>query len=165
MAFVTYVSEFNAQFAKESMACQSLDNDEILNVRWATEDPNPTQKVAEKRRLEDMGREAIQGRMDPRMVSAVSAVRALEEGVLLDDGGDDEDMHYGDEEGRETKKRRVDEGRMLEAPATTKTGLLSADTLESLKYFAEIRTQVTGAGKAPVKKGALEALDYGSDDD
>ncbi|KAF8805446.1 hypothetical protein BYT27DRAFT_7225014 [Phlegmacium glaucopus] len=28
---------FHAQFAKEAMACQSLDNDEILNVRWATE--------------------------------------------------------------------------------------------------------------------------------
>lgn len=33
VAFVTYVDELNAQFAKESMACQSLDNDEILNVR------------------------------------------------------------------------------------------------------------------------------------
>lgn len=33
VAFVTYVRELDAQFAKESMACQSLDNDEILNVR------------------------------------------------------------------------------------------------------------------------------------
>lgn len=33
MAFVTYDDELHGQFAKEAMACQSLDNDEILNVR------------------------------------------------------------------------------------------------------------------------------------
>src|SRR6266446_5382034 len=77
VAFVTYVSEHHAQFAKEAMACQSLDNDEILNVRWATEDPNPVQKVAEKRRLEEMGQEAIKARMDPRIVDAMRSVRAL----------------------------------------------------------------------------------------
>lgn len=35
VAFVTYEDELHAQFAKEAMACQSLDNDEILNVRCA----------------------------------------------------------------------------------------------------------------------------------
>ncbi|KAF8176724.1 hypothetical protein K438DRAFT_2022546 [Mycena galopus ATCC 62051] len=65
VAFVTYVSELHAQFAKEAMACQSMDNDEILNVRWATEDPNPVQKVAEKRRLVDMGQEVIKARSTP----------------------------------------------------------------------------------------------------
>ena len=34
MAFVTYVSELNAQFAKEAMMCQSLDDaEEVINVR------------------------------------------------------------------------------------------------------------------------------------
>ena len=33
VAFVTYVNELNAQFAKEAMMHQSLDNDEVLNVR------------------------------------------------------------------------------------------------------------------------------------
>ncbi|GAA5933520.1 hypothetical protein JCM1841_006341, partial [Sporobolomyces salmonicolor] len=33
VAFVTYVSELNAQFAKEAMMHQSLENDEVLNVR------------------------------------------------------------------------------------------------------------------------------------
>ena len=33
VAFVTYERELTAQFAREAMACQSLDNDEILNVR------------------------------------------------------------------------------------------------------------------------------------
>lgn len=33
IAFVTYENELNAQFAKEAMANQSMDMDEILNVR------------------------------------------------------------------------------------------------------------------------------------
>jgi RNA recognition motif-containing protein len=59
VAFVTYLNECNAQFAKEAMAHQSLDDNEVLNVRWATEDPNPMAKVREKRRLEEQAAEAI----------------------------------------------------------------------------------------------------------
>lgn len=33
VAFVTYVHEHQAQFAKEAMMCQSLDADEVCNVR------------------------------------------------------------------------------------------------------------------------------------
>lgn len=33
VAFVTYVSELNAQFAKEAMSNQSLDEGEVINVR------------------------------------------------------------------------------------------------------------------------------------
>lgn len=39
VAFVTYVQELNAQFAKEAMMHQSLDNDEVLNVRYAASSP------------------------------------------------------------------------------------------------------------------------------
>jgi hypothetical protein len=152
VAFVTYVSEIHGQFAKEAMACQSLDNDEILNVRWATEDPNPVQKVAEKRRLEDMGQEAIQARMDPRIVDAMRAVRALEDGDVLDESGElQEQEQDGDEENDEpdVKRRRVemDSSSTPEPPEPT-TGLLSADTLEGLKYFAEIRKRNGGAPAA-----------------
>ena len=59
VAFVTYSNEANAQFAKEAMAHQSLDGEEVLNVRWAIEDPNPLSKVREKRRLEEQAAEAI----------------------------------------------------------------------------------------------------------
>lgn len=79
VAFVTYIHEVNAQFAREAMSCQSMDNDEILNVRWATEDPNPTTKDIEKRRLEEIGTAAITAKIDPRMVDAMRSVRALEE--------------------------------------------------------------------------------------
>lgn len=59
VGFVTYVNETNSQFAKEAMAHQSLDNNEILNVRWASEDPNPAAKMREKRRIEEEALEAV----------------------------------------------------------------------------------------------------------
>ena len=175
VAFVTYVSELNAQFAKESMACQSLDNDEILNVRWATEDPNPTSKVEEHERLEQMGRAAIQAKMDPRIVEAMRAVRALEDGVELEgDGPEIEEL----EDERPPKRRRLeieDEGeeQVIPEPEPAKsTGLLSADTLESLKYFTEIRqrnAQALGAPKVATKRNppstGLGLAGYGSDDE
>jgi len=171
VAFVTYVSEIHGQFAKEAMACQSLDNDEILNVRWATEDPNPVQKVAEKRRLEDMGQEAIQARMDPRIVDAMRAVRALEDGDVLDESGELLEQD-GDEENDEpdVKRRRIEMDSPSPPPQTT--GLLSADTLEGLKYFAEIRKR-NGGAPAVARKAApvpppptgLGLAEYGSDED
>ncbi|KAH9847662.1 hypothetical protein C2E23DRAFT_847552 [Lenzites betulinus] len=176
VAFVTYEHELHAQFAKESMACQSLDNDEILNVRWATEDPNPTSKVAEKRRLEDMGREVIQSKMDPRIVDAVRAVRALEDGVELEDEEIEED-------GRETKRQRMiedaPESPQEPSPPTQSpqpqptSGILSADALEGLKYFAEIRKK-NGLGPASLQPKAMAGPpppaglglgDYDSDDE
>ncbi|KAI8138570.1 hypothetical protein BJV82DRAFT_673512 [Fennellomyces sp. T-0311] len=36
VAFVTYKSRSNAEFAREAMMNQGLDNNEIINVRWAT---------------------------------------------------------------------------------------------------------------------------------
>lgn len=190
VAFITYTSELSAQFAKEAMACQSLDNDEILNVRWATEDPNPESKVQEKRRLEEMGQEAIQARMDPGIVDAMRAVKALEEGVELDQdglyledgaGGEDGQEQEEQEDGRERKRMRMEiedavpeQQQQEKATPAPSTGLLSADTLESLKYFAEIRQRTNGAPPAaavkkqvpvtPVPAG-LGLADYGSDDD
>ncbi|KAI8884476.1 hypothetical protein K501DRAFT_217548 [Backusella circina FSU 941] len=40
VAFVTYNTRGNAEFAREAMMNQALDNNEIINVRWATADPN-----------------------------------------------------------------------------------------------------------------------------
>jgi hypothetical protein len=41
------------------MAHQPLDNDETLNVRWATVDPNPAAQKREAARLEEQAAEAI----------------------------------------------------------------------------------------------------------
>jgi len=170
------------------MACQSLDNDEILNVRWATEDPNPTSKVAEKRRLETIGQAAIRARMDPRVVDAMQAVRALEEGrdYHADDDIMDEDVEAG-VDGPEGKRRRIEgpgteelEGMEDDPPSEPQElgqegsqGLLSAETLESLRYFSELRRQ-NGAAATPLPAPAAKVQrpvaglglgDYGSDDE
>lgn len=52
VAFVSYKLESQAQFAKEAMYCQSLEpgnEAEILNIRWANEDPS----FRAKKRLRD----------------------------------------------------------------------------------------------------------------
>ena len=40
IAFVRYRNRCSAEFAKEAMFGQSLDNNEILLVKWANDDPN-----------------------------------------------------------------------------------------------------------------------------
>eukprot|EP01120_Amphizonella_sp_Union-15-10_P007996 TRINITY_DN2787_c0_g1_i5.p1 TRINITY_DN2787_c0_g1~~TRINITY_DN2787_c0_g1_i5.p1 ORF type:complete len:200 (+),score=56.44 TRINITY_DN2787_c0_g1_i5:717-1316(+) len=42
------------------MADQTLDGDEVLNVRWANEDPNPSAKERHKRDLEEEAARALQ---------------------------------------------------------------------------------------------------------
>ncbi|KAF8655985.1 hypothetical protein AX16_002845 [Volvariella volvacea WC 439] len=195
VAFVTYKSELHAQFAKEAMACQSLDNDEILNVRWATEDPNPVSKVAEKRRLEELGREAIQSRIDTRIINAMRAIRALEDGEEVDEAGylkqnseegQGEELSSAEDTSEPGNKRRKLEN-VVEGEESTGSpqppeqqskpvpiGILSSDTLESLKYFNEIRkrngapTPVLAPLKArapPPAPSGLGLADYGSDDE
>jgi pre-mRNA-splicing factor CWC2 len=167
VAFVTYESELSAQFAKEAMACQSLDNDEILNVRWATEDPNPTTKVIEKRRLEEWGQEAISKKLQEggheEFVDAVRSIKALEEGVVLSDGEDPLDEDALDEP--QAKRRKVDPMQSAPPPeqGSKPIGLLSADTLEGLRYFAEIRKRngAVASRGGPKMLGGL--MDYGSD--
>ena len=160
VAFVTYIHEANAQFAREAMSCQSMDNDEILNVRWATEDPNPTTKVIEKRRLEEIGTAGIASKLDSGVVDALRAIRALEEGSL------DEPLV---EEVQEppSKRRRIempvdepDEDEEEDEPQ--KTGLLSTETLQGLRVLAEMRKRVIPS--KPGKPGLSSLADYGSDE-
>ncbi|GLB40543.1 putative torus domain containing protein [Lyophyllum shimeji] len=174
VAFVTYKSELHAQFAKEAMACQSLDNDEILNVRWATEDPNPVSKVNEKRRLEEIGQAAIKARMDPRIVDAMRSIRALEDGDIVDEEGEVVQEEEGEDQVEpDAKRRRVESEEATPPPQEPPqpAGLLSADTMESLKYFAEIRqrngttpTQARARPPPPPPAG-LGLADYGSDEE
>lgn len=69
VGFVTYTNEANAQFAKEAMAHQSLDHNEILNVRWATQDPNPAAQAREKRRVEEQAAAAIRAALPAEFVA------------------------------------------------------------------------------------------------
>ncbi|KAI0801702.1 RNA recognition domain-containing protein [Xylaria sp. FL0064] len=71
VAFVTYRNEANASFAKEAMAHQSLDHNEVLNVRWATADPNPMAQAREARRIEEQAAEAIRRALPAEFVAEI----------------------------------------------------------------------------------------------
>ncbi|KAM7204130.1 hypothetical protein V8F33_001765 [Rhypophila sp. PSN 637] len=71
VAFVTYVNLANAEFAKEAMAHQSLDHNEILNVRWASADPNPMAQKREARRIEEQAAEAIRKALPAAYVAEI----------------------------------------------------------------------------------------------
>src|SRR3954454_13941290 len=60
-----------AQFAREAMAHQSLDHSEILNVRWATADPNPMAQKREARRIEEQAAEAIRRALPAEYVAEI----------------------------------------------------------------------------------------------
>jgi len=49
IAFVRYRFRSHAEFAKEAMANQALDHEEVLDVRWAFEDQNPIAREATER--------------------------------------------------------------------------------------------------------------------
>ncbi|CCH46675.1 Pre-mRNA-splicing factor [Wickerhamomyces ciferrii] len=51
--FITFKDEINAQFAKEAMIGQSLYENDILNIKWANEDPNPAAIKQKKRQHEE----------------------------------------------------------------------------------------------------------------
>ncbi|KAL6713137.1 Pre-mRNA-splicing factor [Lecanora helva] len=71
VAFVTYTNEANSQFAKEAMAHQSLDHNEILNVRWATVDPNPMAQKREARKIEEQAAEAVRRALPEEFVAEI----------------------------------------------------------------------------------------------
>ncbi|CED82267.1 nuclear mrna via spliceosome-related [Phaffia rhodozyma] len=172
VAFVTYQTEINAQFAREAMSHQSLDSDETLNVRWATEDPNPGVIKREKRRVENEGRAAIQGKVDPTQAEAEIVLQALERGQ------EDELYALDEEDARDEKRPRLIKKSETNQPSSQPDdqipdgGLLDRDALEGMKYFLEIKRRreteeasKTETASQPVAGGLGLLGGYGSEDD
>lgn len=108
-AFVTYKYEANAQFAKEAMLNQSMDHDEILNVRWASDDPNPAAKKRNAEQLRAAGEAAIMAGMSIQAIEAQRSLRALE--ALGTDSAENDDYkrrRIADEQ-YEQQMRELDE--------------------------------------------------------
>lgn len=59
IAFVRYTLRAAAEFAKEAMTDQSLGYKEILNVRWANDDPNPRAQQEQSQTNEEQVRAAV----------------------------------------------------------------------------------------------------------
>ncbi|KAJ6107392.1 Pre-mRNA-splicing factor cwc2 [Penicillium sp. IBT 18751x] len=186
VAFVTYSNEANAQFAKEAMSKQALDNNEVLNVRWATVDPNPLAHKREARRLEEQAAEAVRRALPAAFVAEIEGrdpeakKRKKIEGSFGLDGYDvPDDVWHARTRQLESSKPAAgeleapEEPLMIEsttsvaAPASapapapeSESGIFSSATVAALKGLTggNITTQA-----APQTSGPLVA--YGSDDD
>jgi hypothetical protein len=185
VAFVTYLNEANAQFAKEAMAHQSLDNNEILNVRWATADPNPQAQKREAHRIEEQAAEAIRKALPAAYVAEIegrgtaeSKKRrkiegsfglqgyeapddvwlAKEKADFYGDGAQDEKlMLEGGDDDADDEYAALAPQQQLQAPQGN--GILSGSTLAALKGY----TANTTAKRPAPAMGPL--VGYGSDED
>ena len=86
IAFVTYKYEANAQFAKEAMMHQSLDHNEVRNVRWSTDDPKNDFVPTEEEALRKQGE---------RQIAAIDAARA-EQDAAYEASKDDPTIDWGE---------------------------------------------------------------------
>ncbi|KAL1957665.1 hypothetical protein VTO42DRAFT_5642 [Malbranchea cinnamomea] len=184
VAFVTYTNEANSQFAKEAMAHQSLDHNEILNVRWATVDPNPLAQKREAQRIEEQAAEAVRRALPAEFVAELEGRdpetrkrKKLEGSFGLQGYEPPDEVWYARtrelEQSSEGAKQleAPDQPRLLEDAPSVQTqetqetdsggGILSGSTIAALKQYtgAKIITQ----SSAPKLAGPL--VSYGSDED
>jgi RNA recognition motif-containing protein len=140
VAFVTYATEVNAQFAKEAMAHQSLDSGEVLNVRWATQDPDPLAQAREQRRLEENAAEAIKRLLPQEYVDELEG-RAKKSKPLLEGYEEDDSeklkriMNNQKEAGAEPAEevKQIEPAPEPAAPVSTDTGMFNKSSLSALK--------------------------------
>ena len=90
IAFVRYRFRSGAEFGKEAMANQGLGKEEVLNVKWAHDDPNPVAQEAIRRADAD---------------AAVAALRAR--GVMIQS---EEDRERGKGGGKRRKVGEIEAG-------------------------------------------------------
>ncbi|KAF2272285.1 uncharacterized protein EI97DRAFT_386122 [Westerdykella ornata] len=177
VAFVTYMNEANSQFAKEAMDHQALDHSEILNVRWATVDPNPAAQKREARRLEEQAAEAIRKALPAAYVAEIEGrvpeqrKRRKVEGSFGPERveGVGERLMIEGAQGGEGNEEEVEEEEEYTTPMPQQqqqaqqqengNGILSSSTLAALRGFKA----TSAAPKAAPASGPL--VGYGSDDD
>ncbi|KLJ12352.1 pre-mRNA-splicing factor cwc2 [Blastomyces silverae] len=180
VAFVTYTNEANSQFAKEAMSHQSLDHNEVINVRWATVDPNPLAQKRDARRIEEQAAEAVRKALPAEFVAELEGRdpearkrKKIEGSFGLSGYEPPDEVWYARtrelEQGKETQQIEPPaEARLTEdVPAaaaqlqeTSGGGILSGSTLSALNGFTG--GNFTTKPSAPVSSGPLVA--YDSDD-
>lgn len=185
---MTYTTEALAQFAKEAMAHQSLDHDEILNVRWATLDPNPQAQKREARKIEEQAAEAIRRALPEAFVREIEGRdpeakrRRKEEGNFGLEGYEaSDDVWFANEKAKiaiQDQQERLgltapDQQLLLELkdeaehPETQKVGggLLSASTLAALNSYLPDEASNYAASKPAAGGGLVGYGDSDEDDD
>lgn len=178
VAFITYSNEANAQFAKEAMAHQSLDHNEILNVRWATADPNPMAQAREARRIEEQAAEAVRRALPAEFVAEIEGRdpearkrKKIEGGFGLEGYEAPDDVYFArgpnavNPLGRqglslEEEQRLMIEADQGETKAAEENGIFSSSTLAALKNaHGSVGTQ----SQPKTTTGPLVAYDSDSD--
>ncbi|KIW51682.1 hypothetical protein PV05_10381 [Exophiala xenobiotica] len=146
VAFVTYVNEANSQFAKEAMAHQALDNNEILNVRWATTDPNPLSQKREAARIEEQAAEAVRRALGERTVREIEGretkeereQRRIQSGYGLEGYEAPEEIWFNQQ--KQLEGQGMGERGLIEAPtpqeATTQNAAIPQSELQSVEKEA-----------------------------
>ena len=173
------------------MAHQSLDHEEVLNVRWATADPNPMAEAREARRIEEQAAEAIRRALPAEFIAELEGKdpearkrRKIESGYGLDGYEAPDEVHYArgansanpiGREGFEVEyqpRAMIENGdgdgcdtTVAQAEGQTKdvgrSGIFSGSTLAALNK-AKV---VVSKPKAAAAAGPLVAYDSDSDDD
>lgn len=187
VAFVTYVNQANAEFAKEAMAHQSLDHDEVLNVRWATADPNPMAQAREARKIEEQAADAIRRALPAEFVAEIEGRdpearkrRKIESSYGLEGYEAPDEIHFArgaqsvNPLGREGFEVEYQERPMIEngeagqaqaeeqQPQQETGGIFSGSTLAALN---KAKVAVASKPKTAASGGPLVAYDSDSDDE
>ena len=187
VAFVTYTNEANSQFAKEAMAHQSLDHEEILNVRWATVDPNPAAQKREAKAIEEQAAEAVRRALPEEFVKEIEGDagarkrKRIEGGFGLEGYEAPDDVWYarnralesaadsgggadGLVEGGEEIKLLTN-GTIEQENGDKESGILKSSTLAALQQH-KARQDIKGmTSAAPPRAPVGPLVGYGSDDD
>lgn len=181
VGFVTYSNEANAQFAKEAMAHQSLDHSEILNVRWATTDPNPMAQARDKRRIEEQAAAAIRHALPAEFVAELEGKdknaakkRRIEGSFGLRGYEVPEEIWYARGPDAVNPTGRMIEGGenrlMVGSSGNTRVeekkeeGIISSEMVAALRGFQQGGARVTTRSENMGGTG-LALVDYGSDSD
>ncbi|KAK5193020.1 Pre-mRNA-splicing factor [Exophiala xenobiotica] len=194
VAFVTYVNEANSQFAKEAMAHQALDNNEILNVRWATTDPNPLSQKREAARIEEQAAEAVRRALGARAVKEIEGretkeereQRRIESGYGLEGYEAPEEIWFNQQ--KQLEAQGMGERSLIEAPTPQESntqdaamsqsglhsiekeavdgsdGIFSGSTLAALRRNASTPRSLPAQAAKPAAS-AGPLVAYGSDDE
>lgn len=126
-AFITFKLESQAQFVKEAMQNQLLDDKEILNIRWANEDPDPNAQMKEKRRLEEIAYETIQNILkDTDDGDTHMNKKARTEPVVVEPVSDD------DKAEKSTVQKTIEPKSSSNEPRSSSTLVFDKDTLRKI---------------------------------
>ena len=167
------------------MAHQSLDHSEILNVRWASADPNPMAQKREVRRIEEQAAEAVRRALPAEFVAEIEGRDPEARKRKKIDGGfglvgyeAPDDIYFArsanavnpvgrqglelEDEQRlmiEADQRLMIEADQVEREEAEENGIFSNSTLAALKGAQTVAPKA----KAPAPSGPLVAYDSDSD--